>query len=59
MEAAKRERDIAAEELTDAIRQAERYITAPTPNAHFLRQRITRIEERENLLRDNHYKYLR
>ena len=58
MEAARRERDIAAKELTDAIRQAEKYIAAPNPNGRLLRQRISRIEERELRLRECHYTYL-
>ncbi len=58
MEAAKRDRDIAAKELTDAIRQADKYINAPNPNTRLLKQRITRIEERETHFRECHYLYL-
>ena len=58
MDAAKRERDIAAKELNDVIRQAQNYINTPNPNVRLLRQRIERIEDRELRLRDCHYKYL-
>ena len=58
MESAKRERDVAAKELKDVIRQAEKYRDSLNPSSRIMKQRIVRIEEKENHLRDIHYRYL-
>ena len=57
-DAAKRAREVAAKELADAIRLAEKQLHAANPNLRILRQRITRIEEREARFRETHYTYL-
>ena len=57
MEAAKRERDVAARELDDAIRQAIRYLDGTNPSQRLVQQRISKINEREERLRRCHYTY--
>ena len=57
MEAAKRERDVAARELEDAVRQATRYLDGTNPSQRLIQQRISKINEREERLRRCHYTY--
>ena len=58
MEAARRERDVAARELDEVVRQAHRYLTSTNPKPRLINQRITKINEREERLRHCHYTYL-
>ena len=53
-----RERNVAAKELKDAIRQADKYRTSTNPSNRILKQRVAKVEEKENILRDCHYRYL-
>ena len=46
VEAAKRAREIAAKELADSIRQADKQLKAPKVNIRTIQQRVSRIEER-------------
>ena len=57
MEAAKRERDVASRELSDAIRQAERYTKSTNRSLRIVKQRITKMNEKEERLRSYHYTY--
>ena len=57
MEAAKRERAVAAQELAEAIRQADRYLESTGPTTRLVNQRIAKINEREERLRYCHYTY--
>ena len=57
-DAAKRARDVGANELAEAIRQAERQINELNPNVRLLKQCIARIEDHETVFRENHNTYL-
>ena len=57
MDAARRERDVASRELEEAIRQANRYLKSINPTPRLLQQRIARVNEREQRLRQCRYVY--
>ena len=58
MEAARLEREVASSELDDAVRQAEAYLGSTYPSTRLLKQRISKINDKEQRLRDAHYAYL-
>ena len=47
MEAARLEREVAANELDDAVRQAEAYLGSTDPSTRLLKQRISKINDKE------------
>ena len=57
MDAACRARVVASRELEEAIRQANRYLKSINPTPRLLQQRIARVNEREQRLRQCHYVY--
>ena len=57
MEAAKRGRDVAAREVYEGIRQAEKYLSSTNPSVRLLKQRMSKVDQRVERLRECHYTY--
>ena len=53
----KRVRASAAEELVEAIRQAERFLTGSRPSLRLIKQKMTKVLEKEDELKKCHFDY--
>ena len=57
MEGARKERETAIDELSNAIRQAQKYLKSTNPSTRIVQQRMSRVQEREEAFRHAHYMY--
>ena len=57
VQAAEKDRSQAAEDLTEAIRQAERYLSGAKPSKRLIKQRMDKVTEKEEELKRAHFFY--